>query len=85
MPNFDWLQLKKECEQEGWKYDRQKGSHYMMTKPGAARPIVIPRKRNLSFAVIISAANLMAIAPKELAKRMLDQNSPKRKRSKKNS
>lgn len=85
MANFDWLQLKKECEREGWKYDRQKGSHYIMTKPGAARPIVIPRKRNLSFAVIVSAAHLIGIAPNELARRMLGQNTPKRKRPKKNS
>lgn len=31
-------------EQEGWVFDRMKGSHRVYTKKGAARPVVVPGK-----------------------------------------
>ncbi|NME71514.1 type II toxin-antitoxin system HicA family toxin [Flammeovirga aprica JL-4] len=30
------------AENVGWTFDRQKGSHMIYTKDGAARPLVIP-------------------------------------------
>ena len=37
--------LIKEAESAGWSFDRQRGDHYVMTKPGEPRPIVIPLGR----------------------------------------
>ena len=31
-----------ECKKAGWSFDRQRGDHFIMTKPGQPRPIVIP-------------------------------------------
>ena len=45
MRPVDWKELKALCESEGCVFDRQKGDHYIMTKAGLARPIVIPRKK----------------------------------------
>ena len=36
------VDLIKESEKAGWSFDRQRGDHYVMAKPGEPRPIVIP-------------------------------------------
>ena len=33
-----WKELVKLCKGEGCAFDRQKGDHYIMTKPGSDRP-----------------------------------------------
>lgn len=45
-----WKELVKIAEEEGWGYERQEGSHYIMTKAGSARPLVIPKRNNLKEA-----------------------------------
>ena len=83
MPQFDWIRLKRVCEQLGWRYDRNRGSHYIMVKDGAARPIVIPRKANLSMQVIAATAQTLGLPVKELSSRLLTHRVPKRKQKKK--
>jgi len=37
-----WKTLRKVFESEGFRVERISGSHLVMTKPGVARPVVIP-------------------------------------------
>ena len=45
MRPIDWKTLVELCEGEGCLRDRERGDHYIMTKPGLARPVVIPKKK----------------------------------------
>lgn len=36
-------QLARLFEKDGWQYSRTKGDHLIYTKPGAIRPLVIPK------------------------------------------
>ena len=47
MRPIDWIELKAICEFHGCVYSRTKGDHYIMVKPGMARPVVFPMKRIL--------------------------------------
>ncbi|MGI9073335.1 MAG: type II toxin-antitoxin system HicA family toxin [Bryobacteraceae bacterium] len=47
MRPVDWTELVQICQEHGCSFDRQKGDHYVMTKPGLSRPVVIPRKHDL--------------------------------------
>ncbi len=37
-----WTILEKIFVEDGWRFDRQEGSHRSYVKPGVARPVVIP-------------------------------------------
>ena len=37
-----WTVLEKIFVLDGWRFDRQEGSHRAYVKPGTARPLVIP-------------------------------------------
>jgi predicted RNA binding protein YcfA (HicA-like mRNA interferase family) len=56
----DWKELVSLCEAEGCQLDRQRGGHYIMTKPGLARPIVIPKKKDLREDLAIGRKELLA-------------------------
>lgn len=45
-------------ELDGWTVQRQKGSHISMTKPGHARPVVIPKHDGQDVAVRVIKSNL---------------------------
>jgi predicted RNA binding protein YcfA (HicA-like mRNA interferase family) len=47
-----WRRLVCVFEREGFTVVRQEGSHVVMTKPGSARPIVIPHYREVPVFVI---------------------------------
>lgn len=47
-----WQLLARIFEADGFKYDRQKGSHRSYTKKGVARPIVIPKYDEVGLNVI---------------------------------
>ena len=40
-------------EDHGFKYDRQRGSHVILTKKGVGRPIVVPDTKELRTTVIM--------------------------------
>jgi predicted RNA binding protein YcfA (HicA-like mRNA interferase family) len=65
-----WKELVRICEENGCQFDRQKGDHYIMTKPGLARPIVIPRKKELKEDIVLSVARTLKLTKKEIETRL---------------
>jgi predicted RNA binding protein YcfA (HicA-like mRNA interferase family) len=54
-----WTILEKVFLTDGWRFDRQEGSHRSYVKPGVARPVVIPTYREVPVSII---RNLMRTA-----------------------
>lgn len=75
MSPIDWKKLVKICEREGCRLDREKGDHYIMTKPGLARPIVIPKKNDLSEDIVLSVGRTLGLNRKALEAKL----NPRRK------
>lgn len=65
-----WRELVKVCEGEGCQFDRQRGDHYIMTKPGLSRPVVIPRKRDLKEDIVLSIAKTLGLTRKQILERL---------------
>jgi len=65
-----WTELRDICEADGWLFARQKGDHYIMTKPGTIRPVVIPRKKGLKEDVVLSVARTIGLSKAELVERL---------------
>jgi len=65
-----WRELVKACEGEGCQFDRQRGDHYIMTKPGLSRPVVIPRKRDLKEDIVLSIAKTLGLTRKQILERL---------------
>ena len=70
MRPVDWKELVKICESEGLSFDRERGDHYIMTKPGMSRPVVIPRKNNLREDIVLGIARTIGIDKKVLKNRL---------------
>lgn len=66
MRPVDWRQLRRLCENEGCSFDRQKGDHYIMTKPGLSRPVVIPRKKNLKEDVVLGIGRTLGLNRRQI-------------------
>ena len=47
LPVISGADAVKKIERAGWKVDRQKGSHVMMTKPGSMVTLSVPQHREL--------------------------------------
>ncbi|MDA0207012.1 MAG: type II toxin-antitoxin system HicA family toxin [Acidobacteria bacterium] len=58
------------CESEGCVFDRQKGDHYIMTKSGLARPVVIPRKKGLKEDIVLSVGRTLGLDRKGILDRL---------------
>lgn len=65
-----WQELKAIAEQEGFSFSRQRGDHYVMTKPGAARPVVIPCESALGELIVLNTAKNIGITNSEIRKRL---------------
>lgn len=65
-----WTELRDICVGCGWDFDRHRGSHYVMTKPGAVRPVVIPMRKGLKEDIVLSIARTIGISAAELKKRL---------------
>ena len=50
----DWRTLVKVFEAAGFRADRTAGSHVIMTKPGVARPLVVPKYPEVGRDIILS-------------------------------
>ena len=70
MRPVDWDELVKVCEGEGCKHQRTKGDHYIMTKPGLNRPIVIPKKKGLKEDICLGVARTLGLTRKSLEERL---------------
>jgi predicted RNA binding protein YcfA (HicA-like mRNA interferase family) len=67
---IDWKELVKLCESEGCKRDREKGDHYIMTKPGMARPVVIPKKKGLKEDIVLSVGRTLGLNRKQIEQKL---------------
>lgn len=59
MRPVSWIELRQICEAEGWQFDRQRGDHFVMTRAGMIRPVVIPMKNNLTENIVLSVMRTM--------------------------
>lgn len=66
MRPLDWKELAKLCESEGCRLDREKGDHYIMVKDGLARPVVIPKKRDLGEDIVLSVGRTLGLNRKKI-------------------
>ena len=47
-----WTILEKISLKDGWRFDRQEGSHRSYVKPGVGRPVVIPAYPAIPVSII---------------------------------
>lgn len=67
-----WTELRDVCESAGWTFSRQKGDHYIMTKPDEARPVVIPTKKSLKEDIVLTVARTIGMNKKTLLEKLND-------------
>jgi predicted RNA binding protein YcfA (HicA-like mRNA interferase family) len=65
-----WQELVALCESEGCIYDREKGDHYIMTRSGLRRPVVIPKKRDLKEDIVLSVGRTIGLSRKDIEARL---------------
>lgn len=70
MRPVSWQQLVALCKSEGCVYDREKGDHYIMTRPGLRRPVVIPKKRDLKEDIVLSVGRTLGLTRKDIEARL---------------
>ena len=70
MRPVNWRELVAICEAEKCVFDRQKGDHYIMTRPGLSRPIVIPIKKDLKEDIVLSIARTLGLKRKDIEERL---------------
>lgn len=70
MRAVNWKELVNVCKGEGCQFDRQRGDHYIMAKPGLSRPIVIPRKRDLKEDIVLNIAKTLGLTRKDMLERL---------------
>ncbi len=73
MRPLKWTELRDIRAAEGCKFDRQRGDHYIMTKPGLNRPVVIPKKRNLKEGVVLGVLKTIGLSKTDLLVRLGDR------------
>jgi predicted RNA binding protein YcfA (HicA-like mRNA interferase family) len=64
-----WQELVQLCKSEKSVFDREKGDHYIMTRPGLRRPVVIPKKRDLKEDIVLSVSRTLGLNRKEIEAR----------------
>lgn len=70
MRPVSWQELVKLCKSEKCVFDREKGDHYIMTRPGLGRPVVIPKKRDLKEDIVLSVGRTLGLKRKEIEARL---------------
>lgn len=65
MKRIAWQELRDIAILVGFVYDRTKGDHYIMTKPGAARPVVIKMAKELGEDIVRTNMQTMGLSRKE--------------------
>ncbi len=70
LPVISSKELVRFLEHHGFKQDRQKGSHIILTKEGIPRPIVIPKTKELSTNVVMTNLKTAKISRKALVQSM---------------
>lgn len=62
---LSWKQLERVIVKHGFQFKRQKGSHRSYVKPGAKRPVVIPKHKELSPSVVSDCLEAAGITKEE--------------------
>ena len=70
MRPVSWQELVKICESEGCVLDRERGDHYIMTRAGLHRPVVIPKKRDLKEDIVLSVGRTLGLNRKQIEQRL---------------
>jgi predicted RNA binding protein YcfA (HicA-like mRNA interferase family) len=65
-----WTELRDLCDAEGCSFDRQRGDHYIMTKKGIARPVVIPMKRDLKEDIVLGVGRTLGLSRQDILDRL---------------
>ena len=76
---FDWKELRDLSQSKGYTFDRHRGDHYVMTAPGAARPVVIPMKRELKEDIVLGVARTIGMSRSDLEEYIRHSKRGKRK------
>ena len=79
MRPLKWTELRDICREHGWTFDRQRGDHYTMVKPGAPRPVVIPQYRDLKEDIVLGVLKTIGLTKRELLKRLNPSRAKKAK------
>ena len=66
MRPVDWDELVRLCQTQGCTLDRIKGHHYIMTKTGLTRPVVIPKKIGLKEDIVLSVGRTLGLSRKQM-------------------
>ena len=66
MRPFDWTELRDLAKGKEFSFDRYKGSHYIMTKDGVPRPVVIPMRKELKEDVVMTVARAIGMTRSDL-------------------
>ena len=59
-------ELRDRSKDKGFEFDLHRGSHYIMTKPGTARPVVIPMRRGLKERIELTVARAIGMTRSDL-------------------
>jgi predicted RNA binding protein YcfA (HicA-like mRNA interferase family) len=71
-----WDELVELCESEGCKFDRVRGDHYIMTRPGLTRPVVIPKKKGLKEDIVLGIGRTLGLDRRALESRLNRKGKP---------
>lgn len=77
MRPVDGDELVRLCETHGCRFDRQRGDHLILVKPGLYRPVVIPRKKGLREDIVLGVGRSLGLSRKELEAEL----DPKKRRT----
>ena len=66
MRPFDWTELRDLSKGKGFEFDRHRGSHYIMTKPGTARPVIISMRKGLKEGIVMTVARAIGMTRSDL-------------------
>ena len=83
MRPLKWTELRDLAASQGFSFDRHRGSHYVMTKKGAARPVVIPMRKDLKENIVLSVARTIGTSRGDLEDYINSRRRPARRNRKK--
>ena len=66
MRPVNWNDLVKLCVNQKCRYDRTRGDHYVMVRDGMARPIVIPKKKDLKEDIVLGIGRTLGLTRKQM-------------------
>lgn len=65
MRPVNWKELREICRRLGWEHTRTTGDHYIMNKPGAVRPVVFMKVKDLGDNIVQGVRRTLGITRRE--------------------